>query len=78
VLATLQDVEITLPCRGTEEREKVIHSTYDNAIADGDENVYYINGSDLLPPEQRAQYLVDGKHPNDLGMKLIATLVYEL
>jgi lysophospholipase L1-like esterase len=56
----------------TEEREKVIRSTYDNAIADGDENVYYINGSDLLPPEQRAQYLVDGKHPNDLGMKLIA------
>ena len=47
-------------------RRDMVKKTYENAVARGDENVYFIDGSTLFGDDW---YLctVDGCHPNDLG-----------
>ena len=40
--------------------------------AGGDENIYFIDGHGLLPWDHFEDGLVDGVHPNDLGMSWIA------
>ena len=52
-------------------RREVIKRTYDNAIASGDKNVYYINGEDLWG-EIWDSCTVDGLHPNDIGFLKMA------
>lgn len=40
--------------------------------ARGDANLYFIDGNELMPRERFEEGLVDGVHPNDLGMTWIA------
>jgi hypothetical protein len=49
------------------ERRKIVIDTYERAKAEGDKNVYFIEGRDLLKGENREDCTVDGVHPNDLG-----------
>jgi hypothetical protein len=49
------------------ERRAVIYNTYKTARAEGDENVYFIDGEQLFTGELRDSCTVDGCHPNDLG-----------
>ena len=49
-------------------RESIIRETYENALKNGDRNVYFVPGSSLFEAEWRSQCTVDGCHPNDLGM----------
>lgn len=51
------------------ERRKVVLETYERAIAEGDKNVYFIDGKDLLKGKypNREDCTMDGVHPNDLG-----------
>ena len=53
-------------------RIKVIKDTYDTAIKNGDNNVYFICGSELIPAEIRKYAFVDTCHPNDLGFYYMA------
>lgn len=53
-----------------ERRREVIKRTYDNAIAAGDKNVYYIDGSRIFG-DLRGEATVEGVHPNDLGHVLM-------
>ena len=46
---------------------EVMMNTYNNAIAEGDKNVYYIDGSTLFAPETRDIATVDNTHPTDVG-----------
>lgn len=55
-------------------RLQVMLNTYNNAIAAGDKNVYYIKGPDLIEPV-REFGLVDGGHPNDSGFVSMAHVV---
>lgn len=55
-------------------RNEIIQSTVDFAINNGDKNVVYINGSNLLP-EHKEIYLTDDRHPNDFGMFEIASSI---
>ncbi len=48
-------------------RKKVIISSYNKAVARGDNNVYFIDGSTLFDGEFRESCTSDGAHPNDLG-----------
>lgn len=48
-------------------RRDIVRQTYENAIANGDKNVYYIDGSTLMNDEIRDLGTVDGTHPTDLG-----------
>lgn len=50
-----------------EQRKAVIRSTYDNAVRNGDTNVYFVDGSHFFDELGGASSTVDGCHPNDLG-----------
>ena len=54
------------------ERREIIRATYNNAKAAGDENVYFLDGSTLLPDELNNDCKVDGSHPTDLGFYFMA------
>ena len=57
-------------------RAEIIKKTYDNARLLGDENVYFIDGSELCPDNDTT---VDDCHPNDYGFKCMADrLIREL
>lgn len=53
-------------------RRDIIKATYDNAIAKGDKNVYFIDGGSVYKGLFRDACSVDGVHPNDLGFAKIA------
>jgi len=52
-------------------RREVIKHTYENAIATGDKNVYYIDGEELWG-ENWDSCTVDALHPNDIGFMKMA------
>lgn len=52
-----------------EKRRDIIKATYENALASGDKNVYFIDGTDL---GVTGDATVDGCHPNDLGFYRMA------
>lgn len=49
------------------ERIDVIKNTLKRAQADGDKNVYFINGMDIFNSHDKDMMTVDGCHPNDFG-----------
>ena len=60
-------------------REDIVRSTYEKALAEGDENIYFVKGYDFFPFMSMADlYMVDGTHPNDLGMYYMAKAVYSV
>ena len=52
-------------------RRDIVKKTYDNAIASGDKNVYFIDGTTLLE-ECKNNGTVDGIHPTDYGFACMA------
>ena len=63
-----------------EERNELIKQNYERAVAEGDQNVYFIDGRELIPEVVYHHALVDNCHPTDLGFfymaKRIAPLLY--
>lgn len=59
-----------------QKRYEIIKHTYENALAAGDKNVYFIDGASPLF-EVGKDYFVDGIHPSDLGYYLMAKAVAE-
>ena len=57
-----------------EERFSIIEKTYLNAMGNGDENVYLIDGKTLMW-DARDEGTVDSCHPNDLGFASMAKAV---
>ena len=53
-------------------RLAVVRRTYENAVAAGDKNVYFIPGPDLIEERVREIATVDGDHPNDSGFVSMA------
>ena len=58
-----------------QKRLEIIRRTYLNAVANGDTNVYFIDGAALFGTEDRSLCTADGVHPNDLGMYRMATAI---
>ncbi|MDD2503488.1 MAG: SGNH/GDSL hydrolase family protein [Clostridia bacterium] len=56
-------------------KRDVIYTTYMNAIRNGDQNVYYIDGQHLFKDENRDCCTVDGVHPNDAGFLRMAEVI---
>ncbi|MCI8599997.1 MAG: hypothetical protein HFE45_00155 [Oscillospiraceae bacterium] len=54
------------------ERREIIRRTYETALAEGDQNVYFIDGEALFAGEGWDGCTVDGCHPNDLGFYRMA------
>ncbi|MBQ6823494.1 MAG: hypothetical protein IJP27_02480 [Clostridia bacterium] len=57
------------------QRLAIVRQTYENAVASGDENVYFIPGPDLLIDLVRESALVDNCHPTDSGFVSMAYVV---
>lgn len=54
------------------ERLSVVKRTYDEAVAGGDKNVYFIDGSTFFEPVYGDGALVDNCHPTSLGFMYMA------
>ena len=57
-------------------RREVIKTTYNNALALGDKNVYFIDGEKIYEGYEHSLCTVERVHPNDLGFMLMAKAVY--
>ncbi len=55
-----------------EKRRAIIEQSYKRALAEGDKNVYFVDGSKMIPRELAADATTDGLHPNDLGYYFMA------
>lgn len=58
-------------------RIKIVKDTYNKALAEGDKNVYFLDGREYFPEEMRDLCFVDNLHPNDLGMYFMAKKIIE-
>lgn len=56
-------------------RRALIKRTYDNAVAAGDGNVWFIDGESFFAGYDRGICTVEGCHPNDFGFWLMARKV---
>ena len=56
----------------TEKRRRLIEDNYLRARAEGDCNVYFVDGSKIYPEELRNECSSDGCHPTDLGYYFMA------
>ena len=62
----------------TERRRSLIEENYLRAKAEGDENVYFVDGSKIFPEDLRDDATSDGCHPNDLGYHFMANAFGEI
>ena len=60
-----------------QQRLAVIKKTYDDAVAAGDKNVYFIDGPTLMQYAEN-DGTVDDLHPNDLGFYSMAKVLIAL
>ena len=58
-----------------EKRLEIVRRTYENALAAGDRNVYFIPGTELLLELVREEALVDNCHPADGGFISMAYVI---
>ena len=61
-----------------EQRREVVKTTYESAIKNGDQNVYFIDGTSFFDGNDGELCFVDGTHPNDLGFFKMATKIEPL
>ena len=59
-------------------RRDIIKKTYENAVAAGDENVYFIDGETFFDIPDRDMCTADTCHPNDLGYHFMANAFGEI
>lgn len=58
-----------------DERRAIIRATYENAVAAGDKNVYFIDGQSYFGDTDRELCTVDRVHPNDVGHFRMAAVI---
>ena len=58
------------------ERRDIIRQTYENAVAAGDQNVYFVDNSDVFGAVGRFACTIDMLHPNDIGYRLMSERLY--
>ena len=59
-------------------RRDIIKETYLKAVANGDKNVYFIDGQKVIPVSEKQNAFVDGVHPNDLGFYYLAKAILKV
>ncbi len=60
------------------QRNELIKQNFEKARAEGDKNVYFIDGRELIPEEVYHHALVDNCHPTDLGFFYMAKRIAPL
>ena len=78
---TLPIIMMTAPCYKPsaewQERSDVIRKNYENAVSNGDKNVYFIDGPTLMAVAKN-EGTVDNCHPTDLGFYSMACALEEV
>ncbi len=59
----------------TQLRREVIRSTYEKLLAEGDRNIYFLDGQTVFAIHGGDSCTVDGTHPTDLGFMCMADAV---
>ena len=59
----------------TDVRKAIIRRTWENAVAAGDKNVYFLDGQTIYADVGLDYCTVDGTHPNDLGFWCMANAI---
>ena len=59
-------------------RRNVIKNSYEKAVASGDKNVYFIDGSKFFEGLNADECTVDGIHPTDLGFHRMSEIIGDL
>lgn len=59
-------------------RREVVKRTYDIAVSEGDQNVYFIDGETFYGETDRNLCALDEIHPNDLGLFRMAKVMYPI
>lgn len=59
-------------------RRSIIMNSYLKALANGDKNVYFIDGYSFFNGGDRESCTVDGTHPNDLGFQRMGKVIGEI
>ena len=75
---TVEDGGCSLTARIPEDiakRRDIIKASYERAIADGDKNVYFIDGETLLKGEFEESCTIEGIHPNDIGFLRMSRII---
>lgn len=57
------------------ERRNIIEATYKRALAEGDENIYFVDSAEVFADFLEDGCSVDGSHPNDLGFARMADAI---
>ena len=70
------DVKINEAARKMLNKREVVIESYKKAVAEGDENLYFIDGLTLLGDSESDEATVDGTHPTDLGFYNMAKKIY--
>lgn len=60
----------------SEKRRNIIYKTYENAVKNGDDKVWFLDGGKFFGEEGRGECTVDGTHPNSFGFMRMAQAVY--
>ena len=63
-------------CREDDLRRIAVMKTFEQAILQGDKNVYFVDGAGLFADDEWQACTVDGCHPNDLGFYRFAKVLY--
>lgn len=58
-----------------EKRREIVRNTYETALKNGDENVYFINGDTIFSYEDKDMLTCDGVHPNDFGFWCMSEVI---
>jgi hypothetical protein len=61
------DLRVNFPWGRLEKRRDIIRASYERAKADGDENIYFLDGKDIFRGDEWDAATVEGCHPNDFG-----------
>ena len=61
-----------------QKRLEIVRTTYNNAKAAGDKNVYFISGPDLISEDMIETATVDNCHPNDSGFLSMALAINKI
>ena len=73
-------IMMTRPCgdldaEDMERRRRIVLDTYENAVASGDQNVYFVDGKEMLGEDERHACTIDLIHPTDLGFMRMAKYI---
>ena len=56
-------------------RRDIIKTSYNKALANGDKNVYFIDGETLMNEKDGTRCTIEGCHPNDVGFSRMANVI---